>query len=65
MIVGGRDELLLVRRNEKDDVMANAIVVGVIVLAAFFAVRRQFRKGQWTKSCVGCAGHCSSCGCKK
>lgn len=41
--------------------MANAIAVAAIVLAAVFAARKQFRKGQWTKSCVGCAGHCS-CG---
>lgn len=43
--------------------MANAIAVAAIVLAAVFAARKQFRKGQWTKSCVGCAGHCAgSCG---
>lgn len=43
--------------------MANAIAVVAIVLAAVFAARKQFRKGQWTKSCVGCAGHCAaSCG---
>lgn len=41
--------------------MANAIAVAAIVLAAVFAARKQFRKGQWTKSCVGCAGHCG-CG---
>ena len=40
--------------------MANAIVICVVVLAAVFAARKQFRKGQWAKSCVGCAGRCGS-----
>lgn len=44
--------------------MVEAIVVGVIILAAVVAARIHLRKGGWTKSCVGCAGHCSgSCHC--
>ncbi len=43
--------------------MAGAIVVAAILLLAGFAVRKQFKKGQWTKSCVGCAGRCGGSGC--
>lgn len=38
--------------------MAGAIVVTVCVILAAILIRKQFKKGQWTKSCVGCAGKC-------
>ena len=46
--------------------MAGGIVIAVILLLAGLAIRKQFKKGAWTKSCVGCAGHCGgSCHCRK
>ena len=44
--------------------MAAWIVTGVIVLLAVLAARKQFRKGEWTRSCVGCAGRCSGGSCR-
>ncbi len=41
--------------------MANFIVAGIVILAAVLAARKQFRKGAWTKSCVGCRGCCKNC----
>lgn len=38
--------------------MAGTIVVVAILVLAALAARKQFKKGGWTKSCVGCAGHC-------
>lgn len=44
--------------------MAGAIVVIAILGLAGLALRKQFRKGAWKKSCPGCAGHCGgSCHC--
>ncbi|MBP5790787.1 MAG: FeoB-associated Cys-rich membrane protein [Kiritimatiellae bacterium] len=46
--------------------MAATVMTVILLALAAIAIRKQTRKGAWTKSCVGCAGHCSGgceCGC--